>query len=78
MIDSGPVRNLWSTLSNKFEKQCISLAFIIRSLLVVNTQIFAEAQILEEQHKIQTIVRRVKHLSLKKLIIQSFNCELND
>ena len=30
MMDSGPVRNMQSTLSNKFEKQCISLAFIIR------------------------------------------------
>jgi len=30
MTDSGPVRNMWSTLSNKFEKQCVSLAFIIR------------------------------------------------
>ena len=30
MMDSGPVRNTKSTLSNKFEKQCILLAFIIR------------------------------------------------
>ena len=30
MMDSGPMRNMQSTLSNKFEKQCISLAFIIR------------------------------------------------
>jgi len=30
MMDSGPVRNMKSTLSNKFEKQCISLAFIVR------------------------------------------------
>ena len=30
MIDSGPVQNTQSTLSNKFEKQCISLASIIR------------------------------------------------
>ena len=30
MIDSGHVRNMQSTLSNKSEKQCISLAFIIR------------------------------------------------
>ena len=30
MMDSGHVRNMQSTLSNKFEKQCISLAFIIR------------------------------------------------
>ena len=29
-MDSGPVRNMQSTLSNKFEKGCISLAFIIR------------------------------------------------
>jgi len=28
------------------------LAFIIRSLLAVNTQIFAEAQVLEERHNI--------------------------
>ena len=27
---SGPVRNIQSTLSNKFEKMCFSLAFIIR------------------------------------------------
>jgi hypothetical protein len=31
MMDSGPVRNMYSTLSNKFEKLCISLAFIIRT-----------------------------------------------
>jgi hypothetical protein len=30
MMDSGPVRNTYSTLSNKFEKLCIMLAFIIR------------------------------------------------
>jgi hypothetical protein len=30
MMDSRPVRNMYSTLSNKSEKQCISLAFIIR------------------------------------------------
>ena len=30
MMDSDPVRNMYSTLSNKFEKECISLAHIIR------------------------------------------------
>ena len=30
MMDSGPVRNVQSNFSNKTEKQCISLAFIIR------------------------------------------------
>jgi hypothetical protein len=30
LMDSGPVRNMQSALSNKSEKQCISLAFIIR------------------------------------------------
>ena len=30
MMDTGPVRNMQSTLSNKSEKQCISLAFIMR------------------------------------------------
>ena len=30
MMDSGHVRNMQSTLSNKYGKQCISLAFIIR------------------------------------------------
>ena len=30
MMDSGPVRNMQSTLSNKSEKYCISLAFSIR------------------------------------------------
>ena len=30
MMDSGHVRNMQSTLSNRFQKQCISLAFIIR------------------------------------------------
>ena len=30
MMDSGPVRNIQSTLSNKFEKWCISLASVIR------------------------------------------------
>ena len=30
MMDSGSVRNMYRTLSNKCEKQCISLAFIIR------------------------------------------------
>jgi len=29
-MDSGPVRNMLSTLSNKSEKSCIPLAFIIR------------------------------------------------
>ena len=31
MMDSGLVRNMQSTLSNKSEKQCISLAFSIRT-----------------------------------------------
>jgi hypothetical protein len=31
MMDSGHVRNMYSTLSKKSEKQCISLAFIIRT-----------------------------------------------
>ena len=30
MMDSRPVRKMQSTLSNKFEKLCISLAFFIR------------------------------------------------
>jgi len=30
MMDSGRVRNVYSTLSNKSEKWCISLAFTIR------------------------------------------------
>ena len=30
MVDSGPVHNMYSTLSIKFELQCISLVFIIR------------------------------------------------
>jgi len=30
MMDSGLVRNMYSTLSNKSEKLCVSLAFIIR------------------------------------------------
>ena len=30
MMDSGHVRNMQSTLTNKYEKKCISLAFIIR------------------------------------------------
>ena len=30
MMDSGLVRNMYSTLSNKSQEQCISLAFIIR------------------------------------------------
>jgi len=30
MMDSGPVRNMQSTLPNKFEKLCLSLAFIKR------------------------------------------------
>jgi len=29
-MDGGHVRNMKSTLSNKYEKFCISLAFIIR------------------------------------------------
>ena len=32
MMDSGPVRNMQSILSNKFEKFCILLVFIIRTL----------------------------------------------
>jgi hypothetical protein len=30
MMDSGPVQNMWHTLSNKSEELCILLAFIIR------------------------------------------------
>ena len=30
MMGSGHVRNMYIILSNKFEKQCISLAFVIR------------------------------------------------
>ena len=36
IMDSGHVRNMQSTLSNKFEKQCISLAFIIRKRKLFN------------------------------------------
>jgi len=32
MMDNGPVRNIYSTLSNKFEKLRISMAFIIRTI----------------------------------------------
>ena len=32
IMDSGTVRNMQSTLSNKYEKQCITLAFVIRIL----------------------------------------------
>ena len=32
MMDSEPVRNTWSTLSNKSEKQCISLAFNYKNI----------------------------------------------
>jgi hypothetical protein len=35
MMDSGTVQNMKSTLSNKFEKQCISLAFIITKIFKV-------------------------------------------
>jgi hypothetical protein len=35
MMDSGPVQNMISTLSNKFEKLCISLAFITRIVLCI-------------------------------------------
>ena len=30
MMDGGPLRNMQSTLSNNFEKQCIQLVFVIR------------------------------------------------
>jgi hypothetical protein len=33
MLDSGPVQNMYSTLSNKLEKLCVLLAFIIRIYL---------------------------------------------
>jgi hypothetical protein len=53
IMDSGSVRNMWSTLLNKCEKQCISLASIIRNpqhiymnniLYVVNTPTEVEEQ----------------------------------
>jgi len=36
MMDSGPVWNMWSTLSNKFEKLCTLLAFIIRIIMAMS------------------------------------------
>ena len=35
MMDSGPVQNMQSTISNRCEKQCVSLAFIIRICTVL-------------------------------------------
>jgi len=35
MMDSKSVLNMWSSLPNTFEKECISLAFIIRKLIVL-------------------------------------------
>ena len=35
MMDSGPVRNMQSTLSNKSEKLCILLVFTIRTFISV-------------------------------------------
>ena len=37
LMDSEPVRNMQSTLSNKYEKQCISLALIVRIYHVVRS-----------------------------------------
>ena len=39
IMDSGYVRKTQSTLSNKFEKQCISLAFIIRITRLISFQV---------------------------------------
>jgi len=39
MMDSGHVRIMYGTLSNKSEKQCISLAFIIRKFLFIGVSI---------------------------------------
>jgi hypothetical protein len=45
MMDSGLVRNMERTLSNKFEKLCISLAFITR-IRIINTQCGQNAELL--------------------------------
>ena len=50
MMDSGPVRSMQSTLSNKFAKLCISLVFIIR---IYHDARFSESQI---QHTIYSLV----------------------
>jgi len=38
MMDRGHVRNMQSTLSNKFEKQCILLAVIIRTYVNISSK----------------------------------------
>jgi len=53
MLDSGPVRNMYSTLWNKSEKQCTSLAFIIR--------IYHDARSSECQIRLIFSLYRAKH-----------------
>jgi hypothetical protein len=49
MMDSGPVRNMQSTLSNKYEKLCTLLAFIIR---IYHDALSSECQIPRTMGKI--------------------------
>jgi len=51
MMDSGLVRNMYSTLSNKCEKQLISLAFIIR---LYHAALSSECQILNFKRSVRS------------------------
>jgi hypothetical protein len=62
MMDSGPVRNMESTLSNKFEKLCISLAFIIR---IYHDARSSECQIQNECYN-------------KIVLFKHVNCKMNE
>jgi len=59
MSDSGPVQNTWRTLSNKFEKQCISLAFIIRTCFLLmckqtHTSFIVQWNLLQQNSKLNS------------------------
>ena len=69
MMVSGPVRNTQSTLSNKFEKLCISLAFVIkiRRQMEMNVQHYATAFL--PQLTIDYEVERVSYTA-KQLVFE--------
>ena len=64
MMDSKPVRNMYSSVPNKFEKQCILLVFIIR---IYHDARSSECQIFSLFYKMEVFFYRDINLIWKVL-----------
>jgi len=67
MMDSGPVPNTESTLSNKSEKYCISLAFIIR---IYHDAWSSECQMLHDH--LSGLAEKASHSDMQKIRVTGF------